>query len=76
MANYPIVDWYGPHLQYLIVIVTLVTMVICGFAVTRYLRNQNREVPHSNEGVQTDFTSEPVSGGEPPASSSELVTLG
>jgi len=48
--------------------VTLVTMVICGFGITRYLRKT--EVAHSSAGVQTDFS------GEARPSSPELVTLG
>jgi hypothetical protein len=49
-------------------------MIICGFGITRYLRKT--EVAHTNEGVQTDFRGDASDGGEPRASSSELVTLG
>jgi len=57
-----------------LLIVTLVSMIICGFGITRYLRKT--EVAHTNEGVQTDFPGERGGRGEPRASSSELVTLG
>ena len=53
---------------------TLVTMVICGFGITRYLRKT--EVAHSSAGVQTDFSGEAGGRGEARPSSPELVTLG
>ena len=56
-------------------IVTLVTMIICGLGVTRYIRNKNAEVTLRSEGVQTDFSQENSSTRDPPASS-DLVTLG
>jgi flagellar basal body-associated protein FliL len=56
-----------------LILVTLVTMTICGFGVTRYLRSRGSEPHHTSEGVQTDFPREPR---DPPAASSELVTLG
>jgi Protein of unknown function (DUF1640) len=54
-------------------VVTLVTLSILGFGVTRYIHIMKSEPPHSSEGTQTDSPSEPR---EPPAPSSELVTLG
>lgn len=72
MADYPIFNWYFADCSCLIV-VTLVTMTILGFGGTRYIRHMRTVPPHSSEGTQTDFPSEPR---EPPAPSSELVTLG
>ena len=73
MADHETTDWYNV-LPSSLILVTLVTMIICGFGITRYLRKT--EVAHTNEGVQTDPPGDLGGRGEPRASSSELVTLG
>jgi Protein of unknown function (DUF1640) len=55
---------------FLIKIVTLVTMIICGLGATRYLLYQKTQVTQESEGVQTESSSS-----EPPTGS-DLVTLG
>jgi len=56
-------------------LVMLVTMILCGLGVTRYLRNRKNEVQFSTEGVQTEFSNSSANTREPP-SGSDFVTLG
>lgn len=56
-------------------LVMLVTMILCGLAVTRYLRSRKNEVQFSTEGVQTEFSNRSANTREPP-SGSDFVTLG
>lgn len=57
----------------LMILVTIILLIICGFGLVRYIRYQKKEV--SSEGVQTDSTSEPPFRRDPP-SDSDIVTLG
>ena len=75
MANHPPTDWYANFTRLLTMIVTLVTMVLCGIGVTKYFRNRKAEILSSSVGVQTDIPDDPKHHGPPPAGS-DIVGLG
>ena len=56
-------------------VVTLVTMIMCGLGVTRYIRNKKTEANLASEGIQSNLSHENSSRRDPPENS-DLVTLG
>jgi hypothetical protein len=59
--------------HFILILVTLVTMTLCGLGVTRYLRNRKTEL--ASEGTQTEGRDRPDQSTNP-SSGSDFVTLG